>query len=194
VKAPHLRLLPSPSTPLSERSDDQLTTLAQAGLRDAFAVLVERHAGRVVAVCARYVGDSQLALELAQETWLSVWTERERFDAQGRFVVWLITTARNRCRNQLRHHSIVRRHQQQTFEPTPAAGQIERLLQAERRRQLQDALAHLPEPLRDALALRYEHELRYEQMAEVLHVGEITLRSRVHQALKLLRKWLETKP
>lgn len=192
------RLLPAPDSEpgLAEASDDDLMTLAQAGRRDAFAVLVERHAGRVFALCHRYVWDRQLALELAQDTWAQVFEQRERYRPQGQFVVWLITAARNRCRNHLRHRAIALRHRQQPDAATDhdPGMPIDVLLAAERRRRVERALARLALPLREALLLRYEHELRYEQMSQILRVPEATLRSRVHQALKLLHRWLETNP
>jgi DNA-directed RNA polymerase specialized sigma24 family protein len=45
--------------------------------------------------------------------------------------------------------------------------------------------------MREALLLRYGEELRYDEMAKVLDVGEATLRSRVHHGLKALRDLLE---
>jgi DNA-directed RNA polymerase specialized sigma24 family protein len=99
---PRLQLVPAPDGALASRSDDELMVLVQAGMRDAFAVLVERHARRLAAACSRLVGDSQVGLELAQETWLTAWDRRASYRGEGRFVVWMYALARNRCRNHLR--------------------------------------------------------------------------------------------
>jgi RNA polymerase sigma factor (sigma-70 family) len=189
-----LRLEPPSSAAPGERSDDELMTLAQAGMRDAFAVLVKRHATRVIRVCSKLVNDAALGEELAQETWLAVYAARAKYHAEGRFVVWLLTAARNRCRNHLRHHRVTRLHRE-VLQSEPAVlsdDQVERLLREERGRRVHDALAHLPERLREALILRYAEDLRYDEMAEVLAVGESTLRSRVHHGLRQLRAWLES--
>src|SRR5690349_16545860 len=94
------RLVRSPSdAPPEERPDDELMTLSQAGMREAFEVLVRRHALRAIQACARMVGDRELGAELAQQTWVSIWTHREHFRAEGRFVPWLVAAARNQCRN-----------------------------------------------------------------------------------------------
>jgi hypothetical protein len=85
---PHL-VRPMPG-PLSDRSDDELMTLAQAGVRDAFAVLVERHGRRIVQLCSRFVDDPEIGQEIAQETWLTVWSQRGSYQADGKFIVWLI--------------------------------------------------------------------------------------------------------
>jgi RNA polymerase sigma factor (sigma-70 family) len=191
---PRLVQGPEPPATLDQRSDDELMTLAQSGLRDAFAVLVERHAQRLVQVCARFVNDGDLGAELAQETWVAVWTHRAKYRGDGRFLIWLITAARNRCRNHARRRGVARQHVEETARDgsAPSANQIDELLVEERRRRLRDALARLPERMREAVILRYAEELAYDEMAVALRVGESTLRSRVHHGLRLLRGWLET--
>jgi RNA polymerase sigma-70 factor (ECF subfamily) len=190
---PRLVQAPEPPATLEQRSDDELMTLAQSGLRDAFAVLVERHAQHLVQVCARFVNDGELGAELAQETWVAIWTQRANYCGDGRFVVWLITAARNRCRNQVRRHGVARRHVEEIAREgsVPSASQIDELLLEERRRRLRGALACLPDRMREAVVLRYGEELAYEEMAVALRVGESTLRSRVHHGLRLLRGLLD---
>ncbi len=187
------RLVRTAPGSLPERTDDELMALAQAGVREAFAVLVERHAARLVHACSAWVHDSGVGAELAQETWVTIWAQRSRYRPEGRFVVWLITAARNRCRNHVRRHGVVRRHAQQAAaeDAEPSPDQIDRLLLEERRRRVLEALSQLPESMREALVLRYAEELRYDEMAEVLGTGESTLRSRVHHGLRLLRNILE---
>jgi RNA polymerase sigma-70 factor (ECF subfamily) len=146
-----------------------------------------------VRTCSRFVGDAEAGSELAQQTWVTIWVQRSQYRAEGRFVVWLITAARNGCRNHLRRHGIVRRHVQQSVvdAAAPSSSQIDQLLLEERRRRVRDALSRLPERMREALLLRYAEELPYDEMAEVLSTGESTLRSRVHHGLRSLRTLLE---
>jgi len=192
MPSPYL-VRPAPGL-LPERSDDELMTLAQAGMREAFAVLVERHAERLVQACSRLFNNAEAGAELAQETWVTVWTQRSHYRAEGKFVVWLITAARNRYRNHLRRQGVVQHHVWQEAADgaqAPAPEQIDRLLVQERQRRVRDALARLPDRMREALLLRYAEELRYDEMAEIVGAGEATLRSRVHHGLRLLRTLLE---
>lgn len=189
---PFPRLVRSPDpeeSSLGERTDDELMALSRAGLRSAFETLVARHAERVVHACARFVNDAALGRELAQDTWVLVWHGRQRYRAEGTFVPWLITVARNHCRNELR-----RRGKQTSLEarvlPELAAdskGALDDLLLEERRGRVRRALEQLSQPLRDALLLRFAEELRYDEMTRVLDTGESTLRSRVHHGLKALK-------
>ena len=189
---PRLVRSATPSDALAERSDDELMRLARAGLKAAFAVLVERHARRVAACCTRAVNDAQLGRELAQDTWVLVWQARDKYRADGGFVPWLVTVARNHCRNELRRRTrSVARDDISTAELAAPDGPLDDLLVEERRRAVRGALTELADPLREALLLRFGEELRYDEMSSVAGTGESTLRSRVHHGLKALRQKLE---
>jgi RNA polymerase sigma-70 factor (ECF subfamily) len=190
---PRLVRAPAPADDaLFERSDDELMALARAGLRNAFAVLVERHALRVFSACSRFVNDAELGRELAQDVWLLAWQSRDRYQ-EGGFLVWLITIARNRCRNELRRGKAApidpRKPPPETTASSP--GQLDRLLVEERRRRVRHALEELSAQQREALLLRFGEELRYDEMTTVAGTGESTLRSRVHHGLKALKEKLE---
>src|SRR6187402_2540596 len=127
---PRLVRAPDPEQDtLRSRSDDELMELARAGLRSAFAVLVERYAERVVGLCSRFVNDAQLGQELAQDTWVLVWQGRGKYrkDSGGGFVSWLITVARNHCRNDLRRRKVASAyaHELRLDDAAQSAGQLE---------------------------------------------------------------------
>jgi RNA polymerase sigma-70 factor (ECF subfamily) len=176
---------------LEERGDDELMELASAGLRTAFAVLVERHADRMVRACSRLVGDRERGEELAQDTWVLAWQAREKYRTEGSFVPWLITIARNHCRNELRRKKTLATHERAPLSEELDAEQLDHVLVEERRRRVQRALAGLPVALREALLLRFAEGLRYDEMTSVLGRGEATLRSRVHHGLKALKAKLK---
>lgn len=193
------RLVPvkdPPQDALAERSDDELMALARGGLRSAFAVLVERHAERVVRLCVRFVSDRQLGRELAQDTWVLVWQARDKYRAEGGFIPWLITVARNHCRNELRRRksAALRRDELAAPDGPSSPGQLDSLLVEERRQRVRRALDQLAPALREALLLRYAEGLRYDEITQVVGAGESTLRSRVHHGLKALKQKLEDEP
>lgn len=188
------RLVKVPEPPedaLVARSDDELMELSRAGLRSAFAVLVERYAVRVVNLCSRFVNDAQLGRELSQDTWVLVWQGRDKYHGGG-FLPWLVTLARNHCRNDLRRRKVALSHERAVTDDAPqSARQLDSLIVEERRRRVRAALAQLSAPLREALLLRYGEGLRYDEITQVVDAGESTLRSRVHHGLKALRQRLE---
>lgn len=179
--------------PLEARDDDQLMALAAAGGRRAFEVLAARHLGRLAGYCAKFLGRPAAGLEVAQDVLVEAWSRRGTYRPEGRFRVFLLTVARARCLNRARDD---RRREDRAagLEAAGAAavapGQLEALLERERRRRLHDALLELPAPLREAVLLRYDHGLDYAEIAQVLGRSEATARSRVFRALKRLRRGL----
>ena len=65
------------------------------------------------------------------------------------------------------------------------------VLRAEERRQVQRAVDTLPEKYRVVVILYYMEELPLAQIASLLHIPSGTVKSRLHQARKLLRQQLE---
>ena len=184
------------SSPFEGRTDDELMTLAQAGMRDAFGALALRHMRRVVGYCAKLLGDVRAAEEVAQETWLYLWSTRHAYVARDRFIVLLLMTARHRCANH-RRGAGRRDGPLETLEETHAApaeagsDPLDAILDEERRRRVRAALGEVPDKLRDALVLRFSEELSYEEMRAVTGTRESTLRSRVLYGLRALRDALE---
>ena len=185
-----------PGVPLADRDDDALMLLASSDRRDAFRVLVERHASRVVRYCMRMTGDRRVAEELAQETWLAVWAARASYQANGQFIVWLLVAVRNRClnarRGDARRSRVLVAESGEAIDDKAADDpvQLDRLIEAEERRRVLAALDELPPPMREALTLRYADELAYEQIAEVTGANASTVRSRVFHGVKKLHELL----
>jgi RNA polymerase sigma-70 factor (ECF subfamily) len=158
----------------------------------AFRVLVVRHALRLATFCGRMLGDRASAPEVAQDVWLALWDARRRWEPTGRFSAFLYTIAFSRCRNAAR----ARRRRGAVFSPEPLPldaqdparrDEVDRLLEAERRERLWEALGTLPTAMREAVLLRFVEDLSYDEIERVVDANASTVRSRVHHALRRLR-------
>ena len=174
---------------LGRGDDEQLMALTAGGHKAAFAVLVHRYLARVTKFCARFAGQLPVAEELTQEIFLEVWLRRDRYRAQGKFVVFLFTVARHRCLNRVRNDG--RRRQREVIgvveDASGLPGQLDALLEKERQRQVQIALLGLSVKLREAVLLRFDQGLDYADVARILGCSESTTRSRVRLAMLALR-------
>jgi RNA polymerase sigma-70 factor (ECF subfamily) len=188
-----LTLLRGQGAPLEERDDDALMQLSRAGVIRAWEVLVRRHHLPVRQYCARFCG-SALGDEVAQEVFLAVWAELERYEPKGHFRAYLFTLAARRARNALRSHAraVHRGHAAADLDPQDE-NQLDALLAQERERQLFELLEKLPEEQRDSLLLRYAAGLEYEEIARMVERPAATVRSRVFLGLKRLRALLHGK-
>jgi RNA polymerase sigma-70 factor (ECF subfamily) len=188
---------PPAEAPLEARDDDALMALAAADHRRAFELVASRHLGLLAGFCAKFLGSRAAGEEVAQDVLVEAWTGRRAYRPQGRLRVLLLTMARTRCLNRLRDDrrrhargpSLVEVPDEARVEASPG-GQLDDLLAQERGRQVRAALLELPTPLREALLLRFDHALDYAEISRIVGRPEATVRSRVFNALKRLRRAL----
>ena len=84
----------------SDRDGERdLVRACQAGDREAFDRLVERHQRDVYRLCYRYLGNHEDASDLAQETFLQAWRALGRFRGESGVSTWLYRIAVNACLN-----------------------------------------------------------------------------------------------
>jgi len=161
----------------------------------AFETLYTRHRGTVYRFLLRSVTRRELADELFQDTWSRVITARDRYRPDAKFTTWLLQIAHNLLIDGFRrarpedggeHAELALQQAENDEDDRP-----ERVLgEFEQSRQLQTALARLPEDQRSAFLLRVENGLSVEEIAEVTHVGRETAKSRLRYALEKLREAL----
>lgn len=185
----------------SEVAGDVLAV--QRGDRDAFASLMARFQNRLYRYLLRWVRDHATAEDLFQQTWMRIIANIHRFDARRSFDPWLFAIARNLVMDHLR-----RCRPDSLEEPagaggslsdtisTSAPGALDQLLHAERAERIQQALESQPPVFREILTLRFEEEMKLEDIAEVLSIPLGTVKSRLGRALEhlrtaLLRQYLE---
>lgn len=177
---------------LEDRSDDELMRLAASGVRPAFEVLVSRHMPKLTSFAIKMLGDRRAGEDVAQDTWLQVWTGRARYRPRGRFEAFLYTIARNRCRNAARSSRRRGRAHADWFADADEPASTEpshfaALLERERRARVYEGIAALPPKLREALLLRFEQGLEYPDIARIVGRSESTVRSRVCNGVRRLR-------
>lgn len=174
---------PSPSdAELMER----IATGDRSTRNAAFHELVERHRGRVHAICYRYFRDPTDAEDATQETFLTVLRRAGTFRGEAQVSTWMYRVAVNTCHDMARHRA--RRPQ------TPVAdiGLVSDLHEAhsdedelaalELSDVLREALETLDEETRGLLVLCTIEQVPYAEVAEAYGIAVGTVKSRVHRA------------
>src|ERR1700733_8039727 len=144
--------------------DSDVAQLRRGDL-DALSTLLTRYQNRLYRYLLRMVRQPAEAEDLFQQTWLRVAEKIQQYDPRRSFEAWLFTLARN-----------------------PA---IEGILQRERSQRLGVVLEMLPVVQREVLTLRFEEEMKIEEIAEVLGAPLSTVKTRLRRALERLRVILE---
>jgi RNA polymerase sigma-70 factor (ECF subfamily) len=176
------------------------TTIAglKRGDPGALEAVMAQYQHRLYRFLVRLTQDPAAAEDLFQQTWLRVIEKIGRYDAQRHFTPWLFSVARHLAIDYLRKHreSSLDIKEDTGISPIDrlvAGGSdpLEQLLEFERGAMLAAAIAQLPVIHREVLTLRFEEDMKLEQIAEVSEIPLSTVKSRLHRAMEGLRGRLQ---
>ncbi|MFF5447981.1 RNA polymerase sigma factor [Streptomyces sp. NPDC012888] len=187
--------LAEPAEPAAEPDDGVLTVRASEGDEDAFAVLVRRHSGRLLALAQHLLGNRADAEDAVQEAFISAWRRLPEFRHGASFGTWMYRIVTNRCLNTLR-----RRPPPLPLDGIPEPAAVDARSSPPRVAEsdaaaaaLARALLALQPDLRACWVLRELHGLHYDEIARVVGGSEPTVRGRLVRArralMEAMRPW-----
>jgi RNA polymerase sigma-70 factor (ECF subfamily) len=175
--------------PLDDREDDADAALARAwvaGTDGAVRAAWDRYGTLVHTFCVRALVDRDAASDCVQETFVSAWRSRDRFDPQrGSLASWLLGIARHRVYDSYRAQARIPQPRELGADDAGSAASgatelVERLL-------LADALATLGDRPRRVLELAFYGGLSQSEVAERMGLPLGTVKSDMRRALARLR-------
>lgn len=183
---------------LLEKTDEELMLLLQRGEKAALEALVLRYQTDMYRFCMHYLRNVERAQEMAQETFIRVYSARKRFDPDRKFKPWVLCIARNLCLNEIKRKKTVpmesleeyasaARSEDGELFPSSADGPDEAMMDKERRELLEEALSGLAEDAREIVVLRFFQRKSAREIAEIVGSTEGAVRTRLHRTLKSLR-------
>jgi len=194
--------------PLSTCSDEELLDRFCRGQTETFGVLVRRYERELFGYLRRYLGDSSLAEDVFQNTFLQLYLKSGQYETGRPVRPWLYTIATHQAIDALRRNA---RHHVLSLEQSredSADGEMRSLLDTlesrgpapmdnlsaqERKERVRAGVDRLPDFLRDVVLLAYYQGLKYREIADILAIPVGTVKSRLHAALnKLQEAWSES--
>ncbi len=174
-------------------ADEALVARAQAGDHAAFALLVERHQGKVYALACRLLGNAADAEDAAQETFVRAYTRLGTYRPGGKFASWLRAITAHWCldlgrarRRRVQTVALGRVPESDRFLPRED-GPEELVAGRVTADEVQGWLAALAPPHRAVLVLRHLHDLSYDEIAAALGEPVTTVRMRLFHARRQLQ-------
>lgn len=168
-----------------QEPDPATLRAAASGDHAAFADLVRLYQPQVWRFLQRFLGDRQLAEDVAQEAFIRVYRSLDSFRYQSKFSTWVFQIARNAAvdaiRKQQRSLRLIDRSRQ-LLRDQPASPELGVEIDA--------ALAELSTDHREAFLMVELLGFTYRDAAAVLSVPEGTVKSRVFHARKALVAWM----
>ncbi|ACB32880.1 RNA polymerase, sigma-24 subunit, ECF subfamily [Leptothrix cholodnii SP-6] len=197
---------------MSADADALLVERAKLGEMQAFEMLVVKYQRRIERLIGRFVRDTDLVADVAQETFIRAYRALPQFRGESAFYTWLYRIAVNTAKKTLADLkrdpvmtesalAAARQDDDETSRPehelshneTPEAVLASREIAAT----VNAAIQALPEDLRQAVLLREVEGLSYEEIASAMNCPIGTVRSRIFRAREAiatrLRPLLDTR-
>lgn len=176
-----------------------LIAQAKTGDLDAFEAIYKHFSRDVYTMAMRMVNSPDIAEEVSQEVFISVYKNIHRFEFQSAFTTWLYRITARRVADYFRKN---KKHftntvpmpnmgegSNQVFEAEdPKPGPAETAMQSEKKEIIEKAIHTLNPKHSSILFLRYGKMLSYEEISDILQCRIGTVKSRLNRAHKILEE------
>ena len=159
----------------------------------AFNVLVRTYQERIYWHIRKMVIDHEDANDLAQEVFVKVWKNLDKFKGKSKLYTWIYKIATNECLN------FLSKKRKKFFIPiVDVQAELANKLESseyisgdEIQLKLQKALLKLPDKQRLVFNMKYFDEMKYDDISEVVGTSVGALKASYHLAVKKIEKFLK---
>jgi RNA polymerase sigma-70 factor (ECF subfamily) len=175
----------------ARQADQELMERVSRGDAVAFQILVDSGISRILAVARRMLGDDMEAEDVAQDVFLRLWRQADKWDGgRAKVSTWLYRVTVNSCIDRLR----ARREDTVKELPEVAhqATQVQAMEEEDLQRYMDEALQALPERQRTALVLFHYEDLSMSAVSEIMDASVEAVESLLGRGRRALKKDLES--
>jgi RNA polymerase sigma-70 factor (ECF subfamily) len=177
-------------------SDEMLAQQILEGDTAAFEELLNRYKKSIFTIAYRMMGNYHEAEDIGQEVFVTVYNKLYQFDRSKKFSPWIHRIAVNTCISTIRkRNKVVTLSFDESFAPQYEVEQNElhedpQLVfeQKELKTEIEAVLMELPESYRMVLILRYQLDLKNQEIAEIMGISRENVEVKIHRARKAMRK------
>lgn len=155
---------------------------AQAGDRDAFGTLVNLWQKPFYSYALKFSGSEAAAWDIQQETWLAVIRKFNTLNHPSNFKSWAFRILTRKCTDHLR-----KSYNEQTLRRNYSDHLNHQNSQANPDESLEDKICNLDPDQRTLLLLRFNQDMSVPEIAQIMHIPEGTVKSRLHRTLSELK-------
>ncbi|MDR6782985.1 RNA polymerase sigma-70 factor (ECF subfamily) [Pedobacter africanus] len=169
--------------------DHNLLERIRAGDKNAFQEIFHKFYRKLRVYAYTFVKENEDAEEIVQQVFCRIWERRDQLRPEGSLQSLLYRSVYNESLSQLRHQKVrntFQVHQTKQMENTDRDASHQ-LIASELNRQIQHAIAKLPEQCRTIFQMSRFEQLKYQQIADALNISIKTVENQMGKALKVMR-------
>lgn len=178
---------------MENQADSDIVARVLAGEKEAYAVLFDRYRHLVYRLALVRLGDSELAGDILQETFMIAYQRLDRLRNPAAFGSWTARIAQNTCSNYLRRNKLKTVSSEYLGELID--GQVSNEFDDDDNNMRMEAIKRLLPKLaaryREIIELRYTREFTYDKITQFLNLPMSTVRSRLYHGRKKLIRMLQ---
>ncbi|WP_353184651.1 RNA polymerase sigma-70 factor [Parapedobacter lycopersici] len=171
-------------------SDQELVVLLQRGDAAAFTTVFHRYYGLLFIHAYKKLRDAEQAKDVVQELFTTLWVRRERLSlTNDNLAVYLYTAVRNRILDVIARQQVREKYIQslQGFIDREQTGTDYRVRSLDLAALIEAEISALPPKMREVFEMSRYENLSHKEIAEKLELSELTVRTHVKKALRILR-------
>ena len=150
--------------------------------------LIDLYGDEILRLCLGYLGQRQLAEDAFQETFIKAWRAADSFRGESSVKTWLNRIAVNTCRDMLRTGWF---RMQRRSEPVETLLDLAAPEAEWMESPVRTAVLNLPGKYREMILLYYDQGMNLSEIAQMLHLSQNTVSTRLRRARKKLEEALK---
>lgn len=178
-----------------QQGDDEKTLLEQiaGGDERAFSIIMDRYANRIYPYLVHWLKQAELAEEILQDIFTSLWNYREKITGIDNFPGYMFVMTRNRTKAALKQQMLGSQaiNGDHLYKLTYGRTGQQELESKELMEILERGIDQLPARRKEVFFLSRKEDLTYDQIAERLGISRSAVRQHIVEALVFLRHYLK---
>jgi len=165
------------------------------GNKESYSLIIRHFQQKVYNLCFHFLGTAQDAEDAAIEVFINAYRALKDFNSQYAFSTWISRIAMNHCigvlRRQKRERDYLKTESANPASVTDGKSPDTVFFDNSRQKALENVLPSLPVKYRTALMLKYQQDLSYKEISEIMDVPVNTVGSLILRAKQELREALK---
>jgi len=175
-------------TEIKVPTDYEIIKTCLEGDQSAFSELVSRYKNLVYSIILRMVADKEEANDLAQEVFIKVYKNLDKYYPEFAFSTWIMRITTNHVidARRKRKHQTVSLDERQDFALNELSPET-RYIEKERAQNLKQIVENLPEIYKVPIILYHQQGLSYQEIANIIEEPLSKVKNRIFRGRKLLK-------